>query len=169
MSEARIASGVKLTNGRSTHTTLAPQAMDAILRASSLSSQLDIHMANILLLLVVAGLQMGTSGLFTPLHFTHCTINRMRRISIGNSCIGSCAAQSTDDFVRMTSEWGRQRIKPKLPRREIFCELVIGKAEDLVRSRTGAQLAELSIKTQLAVAIGDHLRCRMQPPYPDGC
>lgn len=97
-------------------------------------------MANILMLLVAMDSQMGASGLLTPLHFAHCTIHQVRRISIGNACIGSCAAQSTDNFVRMTGEWGRQRIKAKLPHRRICCQLVIGKAEGLVRSRTGAHI-----------------------------
>jgi hypothetical protein len=39
-----------------------------------LSSQLEIHLGNILLLLVATGLEMGASGLFTPLHFALCTI-----------------------------------------------------------------------------------------------
>jgi hypothetical protein len=91
-------------------------------------------MANILLLLVAMSLQMGAFGPFTPLHFARCTIQQVRRISIGNACIGSCAAQSTDNFVRMTGEWGRQGIKAKLPHRRICCELVIGKAEGLVKS-----------------------------------
>lgn len=119
-------------------------------------------MANILRLLVAMDLQMGASGLFTPLHFAHCTIYQVRRISIGNACIGSCAAQSTDDFVRMTGEWERQGTKAKLPHRRICCGLVIGKAEGLARSRTGAQIS----KPQLAIAIGDYFAMQNATSLP---
>lgn len=115
--------------------------------SSLLSSQLDIHLGNVVVVAGGGGLPAGRIRALDAVTFRSCTI-----INGGKSALGipALALVQLNQLILAPND-GRMRPAEDKSNRaasQIFCKLVIGKAE-------GSMLLNIR-KSQLPIAIGDY-------------